>query len=119
MLNQIKAALLIFQRLSNLFINIGVTFAYVYIEVLSNSHVHFDLLVVGVVDQFEVLEFEFANVFDFRIQLKKREWMWHALELSLQGLDVVGIDVSVTECVHKLTTLEITKYSKEAGQKRV
>ena len=80
---------------------------------------HFDPGLVTVVHEMEVLKCEIIDVCLLGVQLKVGEWMWVPLELLLQWLDVVRVNVSISEGVDKFTTLETTNLRQHARQQRV
>ena len=55
----------------------------------SNSHIHFYLFVMCIVNKLKVFELKVFDIFDRLIELEEREWVRDPLELLLQRLNVV------------------------------
>ena len=82
----------------------------------SDSHVHLDSLLVGVVYQLDMLHFKLVNLRDCWIQLKLWERVWHPSQLDFQGFYVVAIHMGVSQRVNELTTLQATNLSQHASK---
>ena len=67
-----------------------------------------------VVHQREVLENEVINVCFFWIKLQKWKGVWIPFKLFSQRLNMIRVDMGVTEGVNELTSLEATNLGKHA-----
>ena len=90
-----------------------------HLLVESDSHLHLDPGLMGVVDKFKVRECEIVDFRLFWIEFKNREWMRIALKLGLQWLDVVQIDMGITECMDEFTALKTTNLGKHACEQSI
>lgn len=74
---------------------------------------------VSVVDKLEVTELKVFDVLDVRVQGKLREGVRDSLELLLQRLNVIFIDMSISEDMDELTSFKAADLSKHAGKQSV
>jgi len=74
---------------------------------------------MSVIYQFEITELELLYVFDLWIELKQWEWVRCARELGLQGFNMVGVDVAVSESVDEFATFETTDLGEHASHEGV
>lgn len=66
-------------------------------------HLHLDSWVGVVVAELKIRRLEVKDAFNVTLDHKFRERSWFSFELFLQSVNVVEIDVCITECVHELT----------------
>ena len=68
-----------------------------------NGHFHHYLSVRLVTFQAKIFHLEIVDYFDGSVELQCGKWTRFSSELFFQWFDVVHVDVSVTECMNKIT----------------
>ena len=76
------------------------------INLFLNRNFSFYMRMRLVADQFKIIVFKVENAFDVRIDLHGWQRIWFAGELQFYLLDVVGIDVHIAKCVHKIARFQ-------------
>lgn len=84
----------------------------------SHGHLHLDVGIGVVAFQFEVVEDKGVNVGPFGVDDELGERARGSVQLSLKGLHVVGVDVSISQHVYKFAWLkpaDLCDHAREEG----
>ena len=78
-----------------------------------------DRRVALIIEKFVVFEAEIEQVFFCRIQFHRWQWIGVPAQLRLHLVQVIQVNVHVTQCENKITRLQAAYLSNHQGQQRI
>lgn len=86
---------------------------------LLDRHLHVDLRIWIVILDDKIIVYKVLDLLNLSLELERRKGARRSLELLLQRLHVIGIYVSVAQCVDKIPWLEIRHMCNHISQESV